>query len=102
MNTFSLRRFFCIHFIAPFIILGLMIVHIILLHRNTSRLFLDLNALSSDKVMFSTFIIKDVCIMMVMVYIWLIVVFSGMSKMFMHPEGFLYARNTTQAQSKLA
>lgn len=52
---------------------------------------MDTNVLYSDRVYFTVYLIKDLTTINILLYIWFVVVYSTFTKMFMHPENFLYA-----------
>lgn len=55
----TIRRFFTFHFIIPFIILGLVVVHITILHQTGSRNPLGVKSMRSKLIFHNYFSIKD-------------------------------------------
>ena len=60
MGEPTLTRFFSFHFLFPFVLLGLVLLHIVFLHGSGSRNFLGLSS-DMDKVVFHPyFVYKDI------------------------------------------
>nr|QIK02022.1 cytochrome b [Columbicola columbae] len=86
----TLTRFYSFHFILPFIVLGLVLLHLVLLHSHGSSNPLGLS-LNSDKINFGPFFIfKDLLGFLVVVFSFLLVVL-------IFPDCFLDPDNFTQA-----
>lgn len=74
VDNATLTRFFTFHFIIPFIILALTIIHLIFLHKTGSRNPLGLNR-NLDKIPFHPyFSFKDILGFIIIIYLLLIVV----------------------------
>jgi quinol-cytochrome oxidoreductase complex cytochrome b subunit len=57
----TLGRFFSLHYLLPFVLIGLVAVHLILLHDSKSSDGLGLNVLSIDRVPFGVYyLVKDI------------------------------------------
>ena len=91
IGTFTLRRFYVIHFLMPFVCLGLVLVHLLVVHRNYTKTFLDLGGIAVDKVLFGVFIVKDLCLFLVIVGVVLVLSLSSQVKVLIHPDNFLRA-----------
>ena len=89
--TFTLRRFFVIHFLVPFIGLGLVFVHLLIIHRAVSKNFIDVYVIPADKVLFGPFIVKDVLVYIVVVGFWCLLCCSVFVKTFIHYDNFMKA-----------
>jgi ubiquinol-cytochrome c reductase cytochrome b subunit len=59
VDNATLNRFFSLHYLFPFIILALVILHIIFLHENGSNNILGINS-KVDQIVFPYYIIKDI------------------------------------------
>ena len=77
----TLNRFFSLHFLFPFIILGLVILHLVYLHEKGSSNPLELNS-SGDKIkFFPYFIFKDI--------FGFLIIFFFFSLFFLNPNFFV-------------
>jgi len=75
VDNATLNRFFSLHFVTPFLIAGMVIVHIALLHKNGSNNPLGVES-SSDKISFYPyFYVKDLFSLMVFVAFFSIILF---------------------------
>jgi len=75
VDNATLTRFFTLHFLLPFVISGLTIIHIFFLHQTGSNNPLGLNC-SPDKVPFHWYYsIKDVSGFMVLITLFLFIIF---------------------------
>lgn len=91
INCYTLRRFFVIHFLFPFVCIDLLFIHLIFLHKNISKCFIDLGVLSSDKSMFNMFIIKDLSLYLIITFhICLFCLFINYLFL-IHPDNFIHA-----------
>nr|ADK97582.1 apocytochrome b [Halicryptus spinulosus] len=69
IDNATLTRFFTLHFLLPFILLAMVVIHILFLHQTGSNNPLGLNA-NSDKIPFHVyFTLKDITGMMIMVFL---------------------------------
>nr|ACT80189.1 cytochrome b [Asphondylia rosetta] len=90
INNPTLTRFFCIHFIMPFIILMLTMIHIFFLHFTGSNNPLGINS-NMMKIKFNPFFtIKDLMGLMVMI-IMLIFMIIWLPYFFMDSDNFILA-----------
>ena len=86
----TLNRFFSLHFLLPFVIVGLTFLHIALLHRDGSNNPLGIDS-SSDKIPFYPYIIlKDIFVMFVFLFVFLVFVFYFPNTLG-HPDNYLPA-----------
>jgi len=86
----TLQRFFVLHFILPFLMVGLRVVHLVLLHEEGSRDPLGLDA-NVDKVVFHPYYtVKDFMGILMFFFVLLGVIF-------LYPSLFLEADNLTPA-----
>ena len=75
VDNATLLRFFSLHFLIPFIILGIVIVHLVFLHETGSNNPLGLNS-NFDKVLFHPyFSLKDIFGVIVLFIFFIIIVF---------------------------
>nr|YP_004857886.1 cytochrome b [Stenopirates sp. HL-2011]AEK26852.1 cytochrome b [Stenopirates sp. HL-2011] len=90
INNSTLTRFFSLHFILPFIILMLMMIHLLFLHQTGSNNPLGTNS-NYEKMSFHPyFSSKDIMGMMIMVYIYLMLNFLQ-PNLLSDPENFMPA-----------
>ena len=93
INNATLNRFFCLHYLLPFIVLLLMILHFILLHQVSSSNELKLKSIVNTKISFYPyFIIKDLLTVLISFSIYTIVIFYT-------PELFNHTINYVPANS---
>nr|AWB98990.1 cytochrome b [Anopheles aff. oswaldoi A PGF-2018] len=90
VDNATLTRFFTFHFIFPFIILALMMIHLLFLHQTGSNNPLGLNS-NVDKIPFHPyFIYKD--IFGFIVFLWILIAFIWKyNYLLMDPENFIPA-----------
>nr|YP_010173062.1 cytochrome b [Bironella derooki]QSH90940.1 cytochrome b [Bironella derooki] len=90
VDNATLTRFFTFHFIFPFIILALMMIHLLFLHQTGSNNPLGLNS-NVDKIPFHPyFIYKD--IFGFIVFLWILIGFIWkFNYLLMDPENFIPA-----------
>jgi len=86
-----LNRFFALHFFVPFIIAGLAVVHILLLHRvgSSSPLGLDLEDVDYTR-FYPYFFLKDLFSLLVFLAFYLTIVFFY-PNLFGHPDNYIKA-----------
>ena len=90
VDNATLNRFFSFHFILPFIIIGLIIVHLLYLHQFGSSNPIGINR-DSDRVPFHPyFTIKDVLGFVVVISLFLIIVLFN-PNFFTDPENYIKA-----------
>nr|AKK32554.1 cytochrome b [Stenopirates sp. PJ-2015] len=90
INNSTLTRFFSLHFILPFIILMLMMIHLLFLHQTGSNNPLGTNS-NYEKMSFHPyFSSKDIMGMMIMLYIYLMLNFLQ-PNLLGDPENFMPA-----------
>ena len=76
INNATLNRFFCLHYLLPFVILALVMLHIIVLHISGSSNPLNLISFKIDKVSFHPyFYIKDLFSIICFLVIYFIFIF---------------------------
>jgi quinol-cytochrome oxidoreductase complex cytochrome b subunit len=86
----TLNRFFSLHFVMPFVIAGLVIAHIALLHRDGSNNPLGVDS-SSDKISFYPyFYVKDLFSLMVFVVFFSFIIFYFPNTLG-HPDNYIPA-----------
>lgn len=90
----TLNRFFALHFVLPFVLIALVVVHIIFLHQTGSNNPLGINC-DSDRVPFHKYYsIKDLLGYLVVIPLFLgLLIFSP--NLFTDPENFLIANPLT-------
>nr|YP_010586415.1 cytochrome b [Nyctiophylax orbicularis]UZZ44203.1 cytochrome b [Nyctiophylax orbicularis] len=72
INNATLNRFFSIHFIMPFIMIMMIMIHLIFLHKESSNNPLNINK-NIDKIQFNPFFVwKDVMGMLIMIMLFMI------------------------------
>lgn len=90
VDNATLNRFFSLHFVTPFLIAGMVIVHIALLHKNGSNNPLGVES-SSDKISFYPyFYVKDLFSLMVFVSFFSIILFYFPNTLG-HPDNYIPA-----------
>lgn len=90
VSNATLNRFFSLHYLFPFVLAGLIIVHIVLLHNYQSNSPTGLNP-NSDKIPFhSYFIIKDVYGAVLLLILVCLLIFY-MPNLLGDPENFIKA-----------
>lgn len=90
VDNATLNRFFSLHFIMPFAIAGLVIVHLALLHKDGSNNPLGVES-SSDKISFYPyFYVKDLFSLMVFITLFSIVLFYYPNTLG-HPDNYIPA-----------
>merc|ERR1712225_89352 len=89
MGSPSLKRFFSFHFILPFLVLGLVCLHLFYLHYHSSNNPLRLN--TNNKVPFFPFIfIKDFFGLIIIISLYFLQTHFGISSL-SHPDNALEA-----------
>lgn len=87
INNATLNRFFCLHFLAPFVVLLLVVLHFILLHQVGSSTELKVATAVNNKIsFFPYFIVKDIFTIVLILWLFSLVVFF-------FPELFNHAIN---------
>lgn len=90
VNNNTINRFFSIHFILPFILLALTIIHLIAIHYSGSNNPLGISS-NTDRVPFSPyFIYKDIITVFIYIYIIGYIVFYIPDSMG-HPDNYIVA-----------
>lgn len=90
VNTHTINRFFSLHFILPFIILALTIVHLIVIHYSGSNNPLGVSG-NSDRIQFSPyFIYKDIVTIFIYIFIIGYIVFYIPDSLG-HPDNYVVA-----------
>lgn len=86
----TLKRFFVLHFLMPFVIVGIVIVHMIFLHETGSNNPLGVFS-EADKVAFSPyFVYKDLVGFIIFISLYFFVIFFC-GDLLLDPENFLKA-----------
>lgn len=76
INNATLNRFFCLHYLLPFVVILLVVIHFILLHQVSSSNELKLKSIVNTKIAFYPyFIIKDLLTMFMALLAFVIIVF---------------------------
>ena len=92
VDNATLLRFFSLHFLIPFIILGIVIVHLVFLHETGSNNPLGLNS-NFDKVLFHPyFSLKDIFGVIVLFIFFIIIIFY-FPRLLGDPENFIPANS---------
>lgn len=87
INNATLNRFFCLHYLLPFIIIFLILLHLIMLHKTGSSNELKIkSSFNLNTMFFPFFIIKDLFIFILYVIFYSIFVFF-------YPEFFNHSIN---------
>ena len=90
VDNATLNRFFSLHFVMPFVIAGLVIIHIALLHRDGSNNPLGVES-SSDKISFYPyFYVKDLFSLMCFIVFFSVILFYY-PNMLGHPDNYIPA-----------
>nr|ACT80215.1 cytochrome b [Rhopalomyia pomum] len=86
----TLTRFFCLHFIMPFTVLMMVILHLMFLHKTGSNNPLGINS-NKNKIIFNSYyIIKDLMGFMSVIILFIIIV-SYYPYMLSDPDNFILA-----------
>nr|YP_010463225.1 cytochrome b [Cavelerius yunnanensis]UPL65544.1 cytochrome b [Cavelerius excavatus]UUJ37749.1 cytochrome b [Cavelerius yunnanensis] len=94
VDNATLTRFFTLHFILPFIITGMTMIHLLFLHQTGSNNPVGLNS-NYDKIPFHPyFTIKDLMGMMIIVYLLIMIVLME-PRLLGDPENFIPANPMT-------
>lgn len=90
VSNATLNRFFAIHFILPFILVGLAIIHLLFLHQSGSNNPLGLTSFSDRIPFHHYFTSKDILGYIIVIFIFiLIIIFTP--NIFADPENFINA-----------
>jgi ubiquinol-cytochrome c reductase cytochrome b/c1 subunit len=88
----TLNKFFSLHYLLPFILIGMVIVHLVLLHLKGSSNPLGVNS-NIDKTFFSPYyIVKDVWFLIIFLIVF-VGVFTFMPDYLGHPDNYLAANS---------
>lgn len=91
VDNATLNRFFSFHYLLPFILVGLVVVHILLLHENGSNNPLGFKSVIIDKVPFTPyFTVKDIFGAVIFFIIFLFIVFFY-PNVLGHPDNYIPA-----------
>lgn len=86
----TLTKFYALHYLLPFIILGLVVLHIILLHENGSSNPLGINSLK-DSIPFSPYYVyKDIFGIVIFLFFFSLLLFF-LPNIAMHPDNYIKA-----------
>jgi len=88
----TLNRFFSLHFLLPFVIAGLVGLHIALLHRTSSNNPLAIENSNSSIAFYSYFFIKDLLGVKIFLIIMASLVYF-MPNLLGHPDNYVYANS---------
>ena len=87
MGNATLKRFFMLHFLVPFIILVLVVVHVVYLHETGSNNPLGVRS-DSDKIPFHNyFVLKDLYGIMLLFCVLFLIIFLS-PDVFLDPVNF--------------
>lgn len=90
INNATLNKFFSLHFVLPFVIVALVLVHLILLHKAGSNTPLGISADIKLVNFYPYFYIKDTFSFIVLFY-FIIFVVSYYPNVFGHPDNYIIA-----------
>lgn len=91
VDNATLNRFFSLHYLLPFVLLGLVIVHLFLLHEDGSNNPLGINLFNVDKVPFNPyFTIKDIFGFILFMLLFSYLVFFN-PNLLGHPDNYIPA-----------
>jgi ubiquinol-cytochrome c reductase cytochrome b subunit len=90
VDNATLNRFFALHFILPFILVALIIIHLLFLHQTGSNNPTGLNSNSNRIPFHSYFSIKDILGYSITIIIFIILIIYN-PNLFTDPENFLLA-----------
>nr|YP_011035817.1 cytochrome b [Plaxiphora tricolor]WRI60247.1 cytochrome b [Plaxiphora tricolor] len=90
VDNATLTRFFAFHYLVPFLILGVSVLHLVFLHETGSNNPLGLSSDSDKVTLHSFYILKDLMGFLVMVFFLSIVVFLE-PNLLTDPENFIPA-----------
>ena len=88
----TLGKFFTLHFLLPFVIAGLVILHLLFLHESGSSSQLSTISLRDQKYFLSYFVVKDLlgCVYLVM-FLGLIIIY--VPNLLGHPDNYIEANH---------
>lgn len=92
VDNATLNRFFAFHFILPFIVAAIVIVHLLFLHQTGSNNILGLNA-NVDKVPFDDYYTSKDLVGFVVVLLILVCISIFIPNLLGDPENFIPARS---------
>nr|QMS48899.1 apocytochrome b [Haementeria acuecueyetzin] len=94
VDNATLNRFFSFHFLLPFMMISLVVVHLLFLHQSGSNNPLGINS-DSDRIPFHPYYsIKD-CLGFIMAITMLLMLVLFMPNLFSDPENFIKASSST-------
>ena len=86
----TLNRFFSLHFFLPFLLAGLSILHLLILHQSGSSTYLQTYKNSDEITFYPYFYLKDVFCLLVLVCLATLIIFF-MPNIFNHPDNYIPA-----------
>lgn len=90
VNNATLNRFFSLHYLLPFVIVGMAVIHLSLLHYNSSNSPLGC-ATTMDKIpMYPFFIVKDVFSLLILLLAFSVFIFFAPNYLG-HPDNYIEA-----------
>nr|QJH88490.1 cytochrome b [Pterocladiophila hemisphaerica] len=92
VDNATLNRFFSLHYLLPFIIIAISIVHLILLHQNGSSNPLGINSTIDKISLYPYFIIKDFLGLLIFLLIFSFFLFFY-SNLLGHPDNYIEANS---------
>ncbi len=92
MDNATLNRFFSFHYLLPFLIIGFVLIHLIILHQNGSNNPLGISAFSDKISFYPFFIVKDL-------YSWVFFFIVYFIFVFFDPNSLGHTDNYIEANS---
>lgn len=93
VDSATLNRFFSLHFLFPFLIIGMVIVHLSLLHKDGSNNLLGIQSFSSKISFYPYFYVKDLFSFIMVISIFSLFVFLK-PNLLGHPDNYIIATST--------
>ena len=90
VDNATLNRFFSLHFVLPFVIAGLVIAHIALLHKDGSNNPLGINSITDKISFYPYFYVKDLFSLMCFILFFSIILFY-FPNLLGHPDNYIPA-----------
>jgi len=90
VDNATLNRFFSLHFVLPFLIAGLVIAHIALLHKDGSNNPLGINSITDKISFYPYFYVKDLFSLMCFILFFSIILFY-FPNLLGHPDNYIPA-----------
>jgi quinol-cytochrome oxidoreductase complex cytochrome b subunit len=92
VDNATLNRFFSLHYLMPFVIVGLVCIHLSLLHNQGSNNALGINIISDNISFYPYFYVKDLFSFLILLFFLLFLVFFY-PNLLGHPDNYIQANS---------